>query len=66
MQAAADASQTGSVQGEQPAVDPKLEEFEREFRKARENPADFDQWMAVEKLLAGLVSAASCLPPAYL
>ena len=33
---------------EQPVV---LSEFERELKKAKENPSDFNQWVAVEKLL---------------
>lgn len=30
---------------------PELSEFDREFQKAKSNPSDFNQWVAVEKLL---------------
>ena len=28
-----------------------LSEFDREFQRAKDNPSDFNQWVAVEKLL---------------
>jgi hypothetical protein len=33
-----------------------LTEFERELKKAEDNPTDFTQWVAVEKLLEKEVS----------
>lgn len=66
--AASDAAVPNGTE-EQPAadqqeayVDPKLEEFEKEFKKAQEDPADFNQWIAVEKLVDKLVGCSSKTP----
>ena len=58
---------TGTNQDSQPpttSLNPQLDEFNREFRKAQDSPANFQQWMAVEKLVDKLVRrspSASCL-----
>lgn len=50
-----------TVQEEQHSEHPVLDEFELELKKAQDNPSDFNQWVAVEKLVDKLVGLQATL-----